>query len=306
MSAKAFTLAVVAIIVLGHGSYAVSPAAAVRAAPSFRLQLPLVSRDGPEPLPVPIFPPRNDNLATQEDSCGPDTVLRQRPQGVNGESFLSDTISVVRPEGAPFNLPSRPLGESRSRLAGYTIDWCYDLDLDGTPELLIAFWPGGTNGVDLTLLELGSEVSVRWTFHSSQSLHTGLLLDELAPYPLVIADRRFRYYASPGALGLILPLVVRLDGNTPSAITGEFPNIVRPAQIREISRFLQCGAYQDCQRGALLGVMATSLLLGEWDQVKQTLPVDGTLLGAFDRCRFDVELMLDDPSYQGNDCLGRP
>jgi len=242
------------------------------------------------PPPGP-FPARA--LPRQGDKCGDFTIWREegKPAAPNGLPN-SDSITVLDKSGATIlSLPSQQLVGGNGPEAAL-VKSCYDLDGDGTMELLTQFYPGGTNVADSTLYRLGSPAT---KLAELAGITLGAKdLDGSAPFELVGTDLRWKYFATSGADSTYPAIVFQLKDGKPDIVTGSFPDLVRADRERHMARLPAClelkrdgpdTGFDACHIGVLTSVMVDSLLLGDWDTFRQQSTIDRTVADRLEKCR---------------------
>ena len=287
-----------ALLVVGLGTLTIAASLAGGEAASVgphRVMLPMVTAGeslGQGPGQFRWFPPRND-ASLQVDTCGRFLIARQRQ--TNPPLFEY----VGAPDDVIVYLPTAPevvgfiAGPGRvSPFGNLFVDWCFDLESDGIPELAVSYWAGDTGPATLTVYSLGvtpeRALTVRWTFESERVLGTmPINVDGALPFELIGADGRFQLLATSRPAGPVPPFVVRLD-ETGARTVPEYRWVFDGYRNEQFQRLAGCKEDAQCEHGALLGIMVVSLTLGDWDTVRLNPAIPAQRLREIEQCRDEV------------------
>ena len=281
-----WSLLVVATYVAASGANLDHPAAQ-SPGPAYRLVVPQLAADAGLAT-FEWFPARTE-AETQSDRCGAFTVVRQLQANRPFTDLFGgpDDVFVYGPDGS---LALSVDGRSRAGTFGSLfVQWCFDLERDGNPELAVSDWTGGTGSARLTIYTLAAPVVQRWQFESERTLGTmPVNEDGTLPYELVGADGRFQLLATSRPFGPVPPFVVRLSPAGGATVASDYRWTFESYRNEELERLAQCPAgdlEQQCQAGATLGIMVASLTIGDWDEVRLSAALPPGPRDRVEQCR---------------------
>ncbi|MBI2765521.1 MAG: hypothetical protein HYX53_06365 [Chloroflexi bacterium] len=238
-----------------------------------------------------------DQSSSQRDRCGSYIIERVRKSNPPLFDLLGAPDDVVIYDAQLRLLLTVPGPQRVSPFGDLFVDWCFDLDSDGTPELAISDWSGDTGPASLTVYSLGSPVRVRWQFDDERVLGTAPLnVDGTLPYELIGSDGRFQLLATSKPAGPVPPFVVRLTPNG-AAPAPEYRWIFEAYRNREFERLSGCSESwldDQCGLGAILGIMVASLTIGDWDDVRLNAAIRPDLRDRIELCRDRVAAAVAD------------
>lgn len=233
----------------------------------------------------PTRDPRNPNAVTR-NPCGAYTIVREPDPTLQGER-----VSVVAPSGGSIQT-FKPAAPSES----FSVPWCADVTGDGNPELTILFSSGGAHCCfTTTVLSLGPRLSTLlvWEGGNVSDLQPREL-DGHMPFELVGLDDRLAYYGGlPFAVSSFIPIVFSYRDGKYVRATREFPSVLREDRAEGARGVSACQGDEFCLQGTGLHLLADSLLLGDWDTYKGTVPLPPSVTAWLDQQRSAVQKVLE-------------
>jgi hypothetical protein len=229
----------------------------------------------PSVAPVVAFPARRADGAIQRDPCGKYTIVREAVT-VPGQKFPSaDKITVLTADG---NLVVELKNDEPFTNVG--VDWCYDVNADGNPELSVYTFSGGAHCC-ITQAIYSFAAAKSSLFLLYQAGNAGSLtpkeLDGKPPIELTGFDDRLAYFGgiSYAASPTLVTVYAGRDGKYVEA-TKDFKPVIEQYRSQLVSQFRTCESQPadqrfQCQQGLGLGIMAESLVIGDWDTFVGTL-----------------------------------
>ncbi len=227
------------------------------------------------PVPFAAFPDRRADRATQRDPCGKYTIVREAVT-LPGQKFPSaDKITVLTSE-------EKPVVELKNdeSFANIGIDWCYDLNADGDPELSVYTFSGGAHCcISQAVYSFSGAKSSLFLLY--QAGNAGSLtpkeLDGKSPVELSGFDDRLAYFGgiSYAASPTLVTVYANRNGQYVEA-TRDYGPVVEQYRSQLLAQYKRCASQPSdqrysCQQGIGLGIMAESLVLGDWDTFIATL-----------------------------------
>ena len=227
------------------------------------------------PVPFVEFPARRPDGATQRDPCGTFTIMRVAVT-LPGQKFPSaDKITVLTAEG-------KTLVELKNNeaFASIGVDWCYDLNVDGDPELSVYTLSGGAHCCfSQSIYSFAGAKSSLFLLYDGGNAGplTPRELDGKAPIELSGFDDRLAYFGgiSYAASPTLITVYASRDGQYVEA-TKDYGPVVEQYRSQLLAQYKTCDSQPanqrySCQQGIGLGIMAESLILGDWDTFIATL-----------------------------------
>lgn len=276
------------------GSATARPTAAVTATPG--------SSAG---VTVQPFPQRRADGKRQEDACGPYTVIREDTLGVQGVPTAS-SVKVVNSSGASiFSVETAQAGTSVG------VDWCFDIDADGAPELSVFSYSGGAHCCieqQVVTLQATSSTAVLTYPAGNANPLAPRDLDGKMPLELVGIDDRFAYFQNlPFAATPFVLVVYGKQGAEWVDITAEpaARTVVTQYRSQLVSQLSACDAVEAslkeiCQKGLMTGVMVESLVLGDWEAFQFTLNIPDSVRAWLNGVRPQAEALMKIDKYDIN------
>lgn len=247
--------------------------------------------------PFEPFPARRPDGEPQTDRCGTYEITRE---AVDSASRLpmADRILIRTATGSPVvelknDQPFVRIG----------VDWCYDVNFDGNPELSVFTYTGGAHCCTTQNIYsfFGPKSELLFTYEAGNG---GSLspqeLDGTAPMELTGLDDRLAYFgdlsyaASP-------PIVIAYANRNGTYVeaTKEFPDVIRQHRSQLVTEYTACAATPasavDCQKGIGLGVMAESLVLGDWATFSATLNPPAEVKAWLDSHQAELQTLVTAP-----------
>lgn len=238
--------------------------------------------------PQPFVPFPSLASERQTDACGPLQVLRERPGGQTVRR-----VTVIPPRGTPLVVETGEPGTNTD------VDWCYDLDVDGTPEIALFVYSGGAHCCITQSIYTFRDGRLTPVLEYRGGNAGGLVpreLDGPPPRELVGSDDRFAYFGElPYTSSPFIAFIAGERGGRWVDVTREFPDVVRGHRDEILSQVDKvCGREKlvECYRGIGLGIYAESLLLRDWERVKPTLPLPAEVITWLELRRGAIEAKL--------------
>lgn len=226
----------------------------------------------PQPAFTP-FPERRADGQAQTDRCGSYNVERKKASPTGSNLPMADIITISTSTGV-FVVELK----NEEPFAAIGIDWCYDLNADGLIEMSVYTFSGGahccTSQAIYTFNGPKSELLMLYEAGNAGSL-LPQELDGKAPVELTGQDDRLAYFGDLSyAVSPSLVTVFAYKSGKYVDSTKDFPAVVQQYRSQLVALYRTCGsspAIIDCQKGVGLGVMAESLVLGDWTSFVSTL-----------------------------------
>jgi hypothetical protein len=180
------------------------------------------------------------------------------------------------------------------------VDWCFDLEGDGVQELSVYRYSGGAHCcITQSVYSLGPRITKLFDLDAGNAGGLGPAeLDGREPYELVGVDDRFANFANlPFAVSPYVALVMAKRGEEWVVATAEFPNVVRGHRDETIKQAPVCEreGTPECWRGLGVGIMADSLVIGDWETVRHTLSLPEDTLFWLELQRDAIQAKLAEP-----------
>lgn len=196
------------------------------------------------------------------------------PQELGDEARHCGDYDVVRSESGEIRIVrgARIVRRVRSENIDL-VDWCFDVTGDGVPDLELRGVGTVHEPVHYLVVSLGATVrtllDVRLEFNRPLA---PVDADSGAPWPLVGRDRE---ETAGGLCEAILtavrePVVFALRESRYVRATADFPDLLRSIRAAALASADQPAFPEQCQ--SRYDVLATSLTLGDWPAVRDTLP----------------------------------
>lgn len=250
-----------------------------------------------EPTPQPNFEPfpaRRADGQAQTDRCGSFTILREAGESASDNFPRADRVTISNEQGV---LITELINDEPFTMIN--VDWCFDLNGDGQPELSVSDYSGGAHCCTSQVIYTFNAGKIE-PYLLFEAGNAGPLLpqelDGAAPIELTGFDDRFAYYDDLAyAVSPTLVIVYAYEDGEHVEATKDFPDVVRQYRNQLTALYQTCGSTDaaiDCQKGVGLGIMAESLLLGDWDDFAATLAIPGEVRAWLETNRADIEAIL--------------
>ncbi len=250
----------------------------------------------PQPAFTP-FPERRADGQTQTDRCGSYNVERKKAASTGSNLPMADIITISTSTGV-FVVELK----NEEPFVRIGIDWCYDLNADGLIEMSVYTNSGGahccTTQAIYTFNGPKSELLMLYEAGNAGSL-LPQELDGKAPVELTGQDDRLAYFGdlSYAASPTLVTVFAYKSGKYVDS-TKDFPAVVQQYRSQLVALYQTCGtspAVTECQKGVGLGVMAESLVLGDWTSFVSTLNPPAEVRAWLDANQSKVAAIVAEP-----------